>query len=115
MIDGNVLKFGYGDIAVGSSALSNIITFQQFKPVGKCGDKVSKNVEYIGEEIVIKISYNDHWEFIKPLNKVANNEISIFEFKGYIFDFTNRNIDSVIVCKEHIDNAMLTCLLAMAA
>ena len=115
MIDGNILKFGYGDIAVDSSALSNIITFQQFKPVGKCGDKIPEDVEYVGEEIAIKVSYNDHWEFINCLNRVSNNEISEFEFKGYVFDFSNRNIDSVIACKEHIDNAILTCLLSMAA
>lgn len=115
MIDGNILRFGFGDIAVGSSALNNIITFQQFKPVGKCGDKIPEDVGYIGEEIAIKVSYSDHWEFINRLNRVSNNEISEFEFKGYIFDFTNRNIDSVIACKEHIDNAILTCLLAMAA
>ena len=78
MIDGNILKFGFGDIAVGSSALGNIITFQQFKPVGKCGDKISEDVEYVGEEITIKVSYNDHWEFINHLNRISNNEISEF-------------------------------------
>ena len=69
MIDGNILKFGYGDIAVGSSALSNIITFQQFKPVGKCGDKIPEDVEYVGEEIAIKGVRSGYYEFyFEPIN-----------------------------------------------
>ena len=40
MINGNILKFGYGDIAVGSDGLTQRMSFQQFKPPAKCGDKV---------------------------------------------------------------------------
>ena len=40
MINGNRLKFGYGDIAVGSDGLTQRMSFKQFKPPGKCGDKV---------------------------------------------------------------------------
>ena len=47
MINGNRLKFGYGDIAVSSDGLTQRMSFQQFKPPAKCGDQISDDVEYI--------------------------------------------------------------------
>ena len=56
MINGNRLKFGYGDIAVGSDGLTQRISFQQFKPPAKCGGNVPEDVEYIGEEVVLQMN-----------------------------------------------------------
>ena len=53
MINGNRLKFGYGDICVKSDALAQRMSFQQFKPPAKCGDQVLDDVEYIGDEIFL--------------------------------------------------------------
>lgn len=115
MIDGNRLKFGFGDIAVGSEMLSRIIRFQQFKPHTKCGDEVSDDVEYIGEKIILKFSYEDYCEFCKNLVYVSNKEITEFVFKGYIFDFTNFNTESIKVCRIHAENAMCLYIMCLAA
>ena len=59
MMNGNRLKFGYGDIAVGSDGLTQKISFQQFKPPAECGGNIPEDVEYIGEEIILQISYDE--------------------------------------------------------
>ena len=115
MINGNRLKFGYGDIAVGSDGLTQRISFQQFKPPTECGGNVSEDVEYIGEEVILQISYEEYCEFNKQLKSVLFNSISTFSFKGYIFDFTNYNEESVKVCKRHSDSAMYNYFLCMVA
>ena len=115
MIDGNRLKFGYGDIGVGSDKLTQRMSFQQFKPPVKCGDRVSKDIEYIGDKIILKISYEDYREFSKCLEQVSNRELTEFIFKGYIFDFTNYNEKSIDACKKHLKNAMQWYFTCMAA
>lgn len=115
MIEGNVLKFGYGDISVGAVPLSQFITFQQFKPPAKCGDRLAENVEYIGDSIVINIDHKDYCEFKRNLESISKKDISEFTFKGYVFDFTNFNEDSVKVCKKYIKAAMSMYFLLLAA
>lgn len=115
MIDGSILKFGYGDIGVDSDVLTQRMSFQQFKPPAKCGDNVSEDVEYIGEEIIMKFSFEDYCEFNKKLKEVSDRNISTFNFKGYVFDFTNYNEESVRVCKKHLRNAMYMYFMCMAA
>lgn len=115
MINGNILKFGYGDIAVGSDGLTQRISFQQFKPPAECGGNVPEDVEYIGEEIVLQISYDEYHEFNKQLKSVLSKEISTFGFKGYIFDFTNYNEESIKACKQRSKSAMYSYFLCMAA
>ena len=115
MIDGNILKFGYGDIAVGSDGLTQRISFQQFKPPAECGGDVPEDVEYIGEEIVLQISYDEYREFNEQLKSVLSKEISTFDFKGHIFDFTNYNEESVKGCKKRSERAMYSYFLCMAA
>ena len=115
MINGNRLKFGYGDIAVGSDGLTQRMSFRQFKPPAKCGDQVLDDIEYIGDEIILKFSYEDYCEFSKKLEQVYNKETAEFIFKGYVFDFTNFNEESIKVCKKHLNGAMQYYFMCMAA
>ena len=115
MINGNRLKFGYGDISVGSDGLTQRMSFQQFKPPGECGNIVSDDVEYIGDEIILEFSYEDYCEFSKHLEQVSNKEMTDFIFKGYIFDFANFNKESVNACKKHLNGAMQYFFMCMAA
>lgn len=115
MIEGNRLKFGYGDIAVGANGLTQTISFRQFKPPAECGDQVSEEVEYIGNEIVLEFSYESYCEFNKYLKQISNKEITEFLFKGYIFDFTNYNEKSIDVCKKHLGIAISWYLMCIAA
>lgn len=114
MINGKRLKFGYGDISVGAIPTRREIFFQQFKPPATCGDNVSPDVEWIGEQIFIEIDYEDYKKLGKLLDKVETRKISKFTFKKYIFDFTNYNEKSVEVCRQKSNEAMRFYILAMA-
>ena len=115
MINGNRLKFGYGDICVRSDGLTRRIIFHQFKPPGACGDKVLDDVKFIGNEIILEFSYENYCEFSKYLEQVSDTEITDFIFKGYIFDFANFNEESINVCKKHLNSAMQYYFMCMAA
>lgn len=97
MIEGNTLKFGYGDIAVRTTGLK--LTLVPFKPPVEVGTHCTKlfesgEIEAIGEPIHIEFTdFKDFKELQKKLEDVYENKI--FEFKGYIFDFTNYNKTSV--------------------
>ncbi len=91
------------------------IIFQQFKPPEKCGDNVPEHVEYIGDEIILQISYKEYCEFNHKLKDILSQNIFTFEFKGYIFDFTYYNEESVRVCKKQSESAMYSYFLCMAA
>lgn len=115
MIDGKRFKFGYGDVCVGATPSTRQIHFQQIKPPIEVGaDAMKHNVEWIGERILIKVSYEDYQDLCKLLSRVKSREISEFTFKDYIFDFTNYNEKSVEVCKEKLSEAMSLYFLAMA-
>ena len=115
MINGNRLKFGYGDICVRSDGLTQRMSFQQFKPHTECGGNVPEDIEYIGEEVVLQISYEEYCEFNKYFEQVYNKETTEFIFKGYVFDFTNFNEESINVCKKHLNSAMQCYFMCMAA
>lgn len=114
MIIGDVLKFGYDDIGVNFGCQT--ISFQQFKSLAICGSNVSyDDAEWVGEEINIRISYEDYCELNKALVKVLDKELKSFAFKGYTFDFTNFNEESVKVCKKALDIAIISYFISIAA
>ena len=115
MINENRLKFGYGDICVKSDALTQRISFQQFKPPAECGGNVPEDVEYIGEEVVLQISYEEYCEFSRYLKQVSDKKITNFIFKEYIFDFANFNEESIKACKKHLNYTMRYYFMCMAA
>lgn len=114
MIEGNRLKFGYGDICVGSDELTQRMSFQQFKTPAKCGNRVQKYIEYIGDKIILQFSYEDYCVFSKNLEQISNKETIEFTFKEYVFDFTNFNEESVKVCRKHLNSAMQYYFMFMA-
>ena len=114
MIIKNIIKFGYGDVAVGYGIQE--ITFQQFKPPSECGTRLhSEDVEFVSEKIILDISYDDYIELRKYLKIVSNRIANEFTFKEYIFDFTNYNEESVNVCKKKLESAMYWYFLCCAA
>ena len=116
MIDGNVIKFGYGDVAVGGLRLEQQMRFQQFKPPAKIGDHVYPDkVEWVGEVIRLDISYEEYRLFKDSLQEVRDKHIETFEFKGYIFDFTNYNEESIDVCNRKANEAMYCYFMCLAA
>lgn len=116
MINGNWIKFGYGNVAVGCDPLARIVTFQQIKPPCECGSIINNdnNVEYIGQAVKIYFDINSYDYFMKKLSDVEARKITVFRFDDYWFDFSNYNSESIKVCKKHIKNAIYYEILAMA-
>ena len=97
MIQDNVLKFGYGDIAVGFVA--NELTFRYFRPPQEVGSYVCPDkVEWLSEKI--HINYNQIRSFSRLLRQASERKISVFEYAGYTFDFTNFNSRSFASISE---------------
>lgn len=109
MITGNVLKFGFGDISVGVNKLQQRISFQNIKPPQEIGTNVEDDSLY-GERIIFAETYP--YEFYK-LIKTVNENNRVVEYKGYVFDFTDYNQDSVNVvlkyAKEMVNIALYAC------
>lgn len=101
MIQDNVLKFGYGDIAVGFVA--NELTFQYFRPPQEVGSYVRPDkVEWLSEKIRISFNnYNQIMSFSRLLRQASERKISVFEYAGYTFDFTNFNSRSFASISEN--------------
>ena len=115
MITGNKLCFGYGDIAVEFDSLFRQISFQQFKPPAEPGDYVKEGVEFLGDRIKINMLPKEYEELYKYLKAVKQKEITSFEFKGYIFDFSNYNEKSISVVCDNAERAMKWYYMSLAA
>ena len=114
MINGNRIKFGYGDIGVHAGCCGNI-KLRQFKPVQECGSRVDRDaVEWIGDEVNIGSSVYDMFELKKRLNQVKEQKCFEFEFDGYVFDFTNYNVESVLACLKQVEQAIRFVMRLMA-
>lgn len=116
MIEGNVLKFGYGDIAVGASPLKQVITFQQFKPPANCGEIIdTENVEFTSD--VLEMHLRDLKEcirFVAMLDWVKSGKGHTFGFNNLMFDFANYNEKSIKVCMVRAYDAMEEYLMCIA-
>ena len=114
MIDGNVLKFGYGDIAVSSNIWTHEMKFQEIEPPLECGDRVPDDWGEIGRNVTITLNFDDYVNLSKLISKVKNKELSIFEFKGYVFDFSKYDEKSIAVVEKRCDNCGSLLLLSAA-
>lgn len=103
MIKGDTICFGYGDVAVYTFTWSNEIWFRQFKPSQECGTRVNADdVVWIGEWIKLELNEEECKWWLEKLKKVFNHQITAFEFKGYVFDFSNYNEKSINVAVKHV-------------
>jgi hypothetical protein len=112
MIDGNILKFGYGSILVSSNPSRNELEFIEIKPPVEIGSNPSEGSFEKGK--VVGFYYaSDLWTLIKRLETVdeINNTI---KFRGYIFDFTNYNDKSITVVLRGVRNFCHSILRTMA-
>lgn len=119
MIDGKILKFGYGDIAVNNGvALMKFIPFKPPLKIGTCCRELFANgdIERIGEPIIIKFdNFGDFAELKDKLESVRHtNATKVFEFKGYTFDFSHYDEESVDVV-ENVRYAVYMGYLQLAA
>lgn len=105
MIDGKVIKAGYGDIAVGNFGWH--IQFTPFKPpleVGTTCSDLFDSGDIVPTGKTITITLNSDSDFAELKAKLTGvrpkNAPKIFEFKGYTFDFSNYNEKSVDVFEK---------------
>ena len=107
MIDGEIIRFGSGDIAVGSGFdMFGRLCFHQIKPPQEVGVRVtSGEVEYIGNPIVFE-GYEEISELAQKAKRVKSGEMLTFECFGYIFDFSEGDPRSIDVVIKHADRAL---------
>lgn len=112
MIEGKIIKFGYGDVGVGASDLGYMV-FGNIIPPQEIGTNLNnkiknKEVEVTSETVIYENNYFDFLELFKNINE--NNRV--VEYKGYTFDFTNYKQGSVNVCLKYARNTVNSLILA---
>lgn len=110
MIKGNIIEFGYGDIAVSSNGMG-YISFTNIKPPLKCGQIITKVMRKdleIGLNITI---FEDKlWEVYNLVKTISKNN-RVVKYKDYILDFSNYNEESVkVVLRGAFNMVNLRCL-----
>ena len=114
MIEGNRIKFGYGDIVIGVAVGVQTLVFKQLKSPLQCGADVPDNYEVLGDPISIKIDYYDYCNLLEMLEAVREKRYSTIYFKDYWFDFTNYNEKSIKILEQRARTAIAFQLLAIA-
>lgn len=113
MITGNIIKFGYGDIAVGSNPITSTLEFQGFKPPQECGSRViEENIKYVTDRIKIELNMDDCLLLLSKLRSINDNKV--IDLSGYVLDFTKFNQASVDVVLQHLSSIINWALLAYA-
>ena len=96
MIINNCIKFGYGDIHIGGDSGISSLSIWQIKTQGEVGRFVTMDkTEHVGDPIIIYVDYDDYKYLCKCLSEVRLRKIDNFEYKNYIFDFSNYNQKSL--------------------
>ena len=103
MIEGNVIKFGYG--TVGCSSVGSVLRISHIKPPQEIGHAVNIKDPSISIEATYNfgLSFEDVVYLKKQCGAIASGKIEKFEFMGMIFDFSHYNIDSIGVLYRKID------------
>ena len=120
MIVGNRLKFGYGDIAVGTNVFS-CLTFKNFKPPEKVGttltpDLIKNNeIKFESEEVRITLDYIEARILQEKLKELQEDEsLREFAYKGYLFDFSKYNTESIRVVEKHLQTLIFSYISLLA-
>lgn len=101
MIDGNVIKFGYGDLVIQKDRLG--INIQQVKKAGECGNNAyPEEVVFCGPWVKIPLTKEEYDEFMFLLDEAESGRLRVFSFKKWTFDFSNFNEESIKVCRENV-------------
>jgi hypothetical protein len=112
MIDGSIIKFGFGDVLVGSDSINGVLTITEIEPPQQIGTTHNAIKEGLKEVRKVSFSYGtDFHELICDLNNLraigrSVKELRIIQFREYTFDFTNYDEKSVDVVREFVKKAM---------
>lgn len=95
MVEGKVIKFGYG--TVGVSCLLQYVAFRTIKPPVEVGGNVRReDTEFIGEPLLIDMGFY-YDKLVGELEKVSPSNILSVDVGDYTLDFSNYNPKSVEV------------------
>lgn len=103
MVDGNVIKFGYGTVCVGSNWKGQI-TFRSIRPPQEVGSGLffNRDIEYLSDLVGIDMLNNYH-QLKSQLEKLDGPALIVID--GYTLDFSNFNRKSVEVVLNHAYSA----------
>ena len=120
MIDtsNSTFYFGYGDIAVRGNLYE--LQFQNIKPPQEVGTDLLQgykdgSIEFEDHIYALPMSWKDISTLTSYLDLIAEDEGGEFEFKGWIFNFNNYNINSINAIKKAIELIRLYYLRSIAA
>lgn len=105
MIEGKTIIFGLGDVCCGSSL--GCVTFQSIdKPleIGACF--IPKEASLKDDKIHIYLTYEEYVSLRSMMESVTSEYPTRFNFKGYIFDFSENyknNDRSAKVAKIYLE------------
>ncbi|WP_080845616.1 hypothetical protein [Cytobacillus gottheilii] len=115
MIKDKVIKFGYGTVLVGSNELLRTVELGFIELPNEIG-MIYKQSD-LGDTVTVdsvKFKYDaDMPDFYKELENLSENN-PIVEFRGFTFDFTKYNEESVKVVRNGFKNAIIGFRLALA-
>ena len=113
MIENKVLKFGYGSIMVGQCDFTRTLKLSHIIPPLEVGQSVkeSDNVTIL-ETIEFKFE-NDMVDLLLKLTEIEEGSKQV-EFRGYLLDFTNYNVESVNVLKKALNTVIRGWQLSLA-
>lgn len=103
MVEGKVIKFGYGTVSVGSNYQGQV-TFRSIKPPQEVGSGIvyNRDIEFFNDMISIDMLKNYH--ILKSqLENLQSPAIIVID--EYTLDFSNFNRKSVEVVLDHAYSA----------
>ena len=112
MIKENRIMFGQGTVLVGASTLPAAISFRSSITARAVGMLVKSGSEQIDKTVSFALNIERYAELSQKLLQVENREVDVFSFCGYLFDFSNYNLESVRVIRDHARATMTNYLVA---
>ena len=115
MINGDILKFGAGDICVdGGVTEYGILKFHQIKPPQDVGTEViPSKTEFIGSAIMFA-DLDLIEDLSQKINQVVAGEYRVFDCGGFVFDFSDGDPQSIEVVKRHVERVIMQISVALA-
>ena len=103
MVEGKVIKFGYGTVCVGSNYQGQV-TFRSIKPPQEVGSGIvyNRDIEFFNDMISIDMLKNSH--ILKSQLEIHQSP-AIIIINEYTLDFSNFNRKSVEVVLDHAYSA----------
>jgi hypothetical protein len=105
MIEGNVIKFGYGDILVGANSMFGGMNFDYIKPPKTIGESFRSDDPTIEVLKTINVSALSVMQMINNLKSVSIDNPTV-KCGNFLLDFSNFDIGSLNVVKEKATEAV---------